>query len=314
MNKRCARCGAENREEARFCVGCGGSNFKLASVSGRSALVVPCPSCRRLNRPGTEICAKCGASLLGAGALTAPAPLPAAPASSPEPDAERQVGEVVDLPGWALAPAARPRSGMWIAAAMVAVIVFAAAAWVVVGRDAPEPDPDESAPLLAEPARVDEPTMPLATASRDVVTDDAPVAVRPAPAPAVVPVPALVAASSVMSKAAAPEREKRAREARARAALEQQRVAEQERTQREAQAARQRAAVPQPEPTPTAVPAPVAAKAAPPKSVRELCAGRNFISEQLCLSSECRDPIHAKDPICVKRKELEDINNRRTEP
>jgi hypothetical protein len=47
--------------------------------------------------------------------------------------------------------------------------------------------------------------------------------------------------------------------------------------------------------------------------VREICAGRNLISEQLCLSSECRNPVHASDPTCVARKDLEDNSNRRVE-
>ena len=121
-----------------------------------------------------------------------------------------------------------------------------------------------------------------------------------------------------MSDAAAPERErrereKREREARARAAADLQRSTEQERIEREAQAARQPAAAPQPAPLVAAAPASVAARPVPPKSVTEICAGRNLISEQLCLSSECRNPAHAKDPICITRKDLEDSNSRRVE-
>jgi len=319
MNKICARCGAESRNEARFCDGCGASNFKLVSASVRSALVVPCPSCRHLNRPGTNLCVKCGTTLLGASALTAPAPLAAAAAPSPEPDIERQVGEVVELPDWALEPAAPPRSAIWIATPMIAFIVVAAVAWVVLGRDAPEFDPDATTPLLAEPAAADKPTLPAAAAPSAGPTDDQAATPSPAPAPSVARTPTPVAAiSRVTPEEAALEskrlaQDKREREARARAALEQQRAAEQRGVQREAEAAQQRAAAPQQVAPPTAAPAPVAAKAARPQTVREICSGRNFVSEQLCLSSECRNPSHASDPICVRRKELEDSSNRRVE-
>jgi hypothetical protein len=310
MNKICARCGAESRDEARICVGCGGSNFKLTSKLRRPPLVVPCPTCKRLNRAGTPVCVKCGTALTGASAMTAPAPLPAAAPRSAEPDVERQVGEAPELPDWVVEPTTPPRSGIWIATTLVAIVVVALAAWFAVGSGPSELDADEDAPAQAEPAAVEPPTMPPAVASQGVATDDAPVAARPAPT-------LLGAASSVASSAAAQERERREREkrerdARARAVVDLQRAAEQQRVEREAEAARQQAAV-QPAPVATAAPAPVVARAAPPKSVSEICAGRNLISEQLCLSSECRNPTHASDPVCVARKELEDNANRRVE-
>ncbi len=123
MNKVCARCGAENPDQAKACVGCGGGQFKLVAAPGPAPLVVPCPACRRLNKPGAKQCAKCGTSLLGIDALTAPMPLPAVAAASPEPDADRQVGEAVDLPDWARAAATPARSPMWVAAPMVAIVV-----------------------------------------------------------------------------------------------------------------------------------------------------------------------------------------------
>jgi hypothetical protein len=111
------------------------------------------------------------------------------------------------------------------------------------------------------------------------------------------------------------ERERREREARSRAAADLQRGAEQERTERDTEAARLGAVAPQPAPAPPAAPTPASAvaRAAPPKSVSEICAGRNFISEQLCLSSECRNPVHAKDPICIARRDLEENGSRRVD-
>jgi len=312
MNKICVRCGAESRDEARICVGCGGSNFKLTSKLRRPPLVVPCPACKRLNRAGAAVCIKCGTALLSTSAMTAPAPLPAAVARSREPDAERQVPEAVELPEWVLEPGTPPRSGIGIAATVVAAVVVAAAAWFALNDDASELDSDADVPALAEPAPADPPSTPPASAAQGDVTGDTPVASRPAPAP-------LAAASSVVSDASVQERERRERdrrerEARARAAVDLQRNAEQERAERAADAARLRVAASQPVAPAIAASAPAsaAAKAAPPKSVSEICAGRNLISEQLCLSSECRSPAHARDPICITRKELED-NSRRVE-
>jgi class 3 adenylate cyclase len=58
---RCTKCGAENRQTARFCDGCG------------SALQPQCSSCGALNRVGAKFCDACGASLT---ASLSPAPAP----------------------------------------------------------------------------------------------------------------------------------------------------------------------------------------------------------------------------------------------
>ena len=50
---RCSKCGAENRETARFCDGCG------------AQLQAQCPSCGTLARPGARFCDSCGAALPG---------------------------------------------------------------------------------------------------------------------------------------------------------------------------------------------------------------------------------------------------------
>src|SRR5215472_3242676 len=49
-NMRCSKCGADNRESARFCDKCG------TRFSPR------CPSCGGLNRPDARFCDSCGAS------------------------------------------------------------------------------------------------------------------------------------------------------------------------------------------------------------------------------------------------------------
>src|SRR6516225_1101342 len=52
-NMRCSKCGADNREAARFCDGCG------------AQLPVQCPSCAILVRAGARFCDSCGAALPG---------------------------------------------------------------------------------------------------------------------------------------------------------------------------------------------------------------------------------------------------------
>ena len=55
---RCSKCGADNRETARFCDGCG------------AQLLAQCPSCGALARAGARFCDSCGAALLAAAPVT----------------------------------------------------------------------------------------------------------------------------------------------------------------------------------------------------------------------------------------------------
>ncbi|MGH7966378.1 MAG: adenylate/guanylate cyclase domain-containing protein, partial [Candidatus Binatia bacterium] len=57
---RCARCGHENIERAKFCNECGG------------ALEILCATCATLNPPGSKFCSECGASLIAAKKTTTP--------------------------------------------------------------------------------------------------------------------------------------------------------------------------------------------------------------------------------------------------
>src|SRR6185437_10889761 len=63
---RCSKCGVDNREERRFCGGCG------------LRLDIVCPKCGTANEPGENFCGDCGAT------LTVPAPraTPVSPADS----------------------------------------------------------------------------------------------------------------------------------------------------------------------------------------------------------------------------------------
>jgi hypothetical protein len=111
-------------------------------------------------------------------------------------------------------------------------------------------------------------------------------------------------------------RARKAREDRANAEkVEAQRAAEVERqrrdselARREAEAARQRAAIPAPQP------AAASRTAEPPKqelSVKQTCAGRNFVAEQVCMINECRKSARASDTTCVKFKQMEEESRRR---
>src|SRR6516165_5154445 len=55
---RCATCGADNRETAKFCDGCG------------TQLAVNCPSCGTANRSGAKFCDSCGKALATASSVT----------------------------------------------------------------------------------------------------------------------------------------------------------------------------------------------------------------------------------------------------
>src|ERR1700674_5540414 len=62
VNMRCSKCGADNRETAKFCDGCG------------SPIQSQCASCGALNRPGARFCDGCGTALGGGKPTAAPAP------------------------------------------------------------------------------------------------------------------------------------------------------------------------------------------------------------------------------------------------
>ena len=108
-------------------------------------------------------------------------------------------------------------------------------------------------------------------------------------------------------------REKLEAEVRERAQQqERQKAEEQERQRRAAEEARQRAeAERQRAAQPVQPVAPQQQAPAEARSVRQICTGRsNFVSEQLCRSRECRKAEFAGDPICVRLKEQESMQQR----
>ena len=71
----------------------------------------------------------------------------------------------------------------------------------------------------------------------------------------------------------------------------------------------QRAQLP-PAATPMPMTAPVVLTPAQPvpvqRTVKDLCSGRNLISEQLCRGRTCLEPEYASDPICIGYKEAQE--------
>jgi predicted ATPase/class 3 adenylate cyclase len=86
----CPTCATQNRDDAKFCGGCG------------QPFATPCPSCGAANEPGRRFCFECGSALQAEAARPAPAAV-AAPA------AERRIVSVlfVDLVGFTAASEAR---------------------------------------------------------------------------------------------------------------------------------------------------------------------------------------------------------------
>jgi len=81
----CATCGRTNRDDSRFCVGCG------------TALVARCPACGREAESDARFCGGCGSS------LATPPPTAATPPATPvsEPTVARKTVTIVfaDLAG-----------------------------------------------------------------------------------------------------------------------------------------------------------------------------------------------------------------------
>lgn len=345
MAKLCTTCDAENRDEAKFCKGCGGK-FAFPAASTASVEGFGCPSCGHLNKAGAKFCSTCGGQTQAS--ILPPPPPPPAPPPTPRPPAAVdarprqavQPAAIIPQPRVqtqaqtpADASAAPSRVGVWIGVAIASTVVVAAATWFLVGHSVPTPAsmPAATAPPSAMPlVAAGEATVPAVAAANDAspaaITTPAALATPAEPGlpKAAAPTAGPPAVTGSTPDAAALERARQAREkldsdTRARTAAEQQRIAEQKQHRREEEAARQRAdearqrAVVPPPVNPAPI-APPAAQAALPQTVRQACSGSsNVVSELLCRTRECRKPANAADPICVKFKEIEDKNAQRVE-
>ena len=71
MTKTCSNCGTDNRDDAKFCMGCGQSLANAGAGSqGLEMAEFSCAACGHVNRAEARFCAKCGAQLV----LAAPPP------------------------------------------------------------------------------------------------------------------------------------------------------------------------------------------------------------------------------------------------
>ena len=85
----CSSCGAENPDQARFCISCG------------TQLLPSCPSCGAENPAGAKFCMECGSDLASGASPPAPASTP--PAEAP-PEERRQASILfADLSGYTAA-------------------------------------------------------------------------------------------------------------------------------------------------------------------------------------------------------------------
>ena len=103
------------------------------------------------------------------------------------------------------------------------------------------------------------------------------------------------------------------REAKAKAAIEEREAAARLKAEQDAAAARKRAEAQRPVAPPPRVvaPPPRPAPTEQARTVRELCAGRNAISQSICESRACGAPEHANESLC---RQIRANEERRRDP
>lgn len=289
----CEACGTENRDKARFCIGCAKALVPLvdaAKAAPVAAAAAPaarrmqaCPVCQAANPLAATVCQSCRASLV--------------------PDLGRPLRA-------ARRPA--PRGMAFKAAGALALVLVAVAAWWVGGSDGAGHWPGvDGAAVASRSALPDVQPVGLAVA---VSATAAPLPAPPATEPAT-PLErsaeekaAAEAARAQRTAATQARREQVARE-RAAAAEAQTRANRLLEQQRADEAARQQAAAE------VAERARAAAAATPPalvvNTVEQTCAGSgNFFSREVCRIRACQAPAFVNDPVCVRFREMEEANRR----
>lgn len=295
----CSICATASPDDARFCRGCGAA-LKSTTVAPSAGPVtaVPCPVCRHPNRSGTRFCAKCGTDQFAAPATHSTA-APAMAAAVPAPPA----------------PAA-PRSMLRLASGALALVLAAAAWWVLsplhggAGRG-PSAQPDTAARTEASVAPAATPVpQPASPSPEPAATGSVP---TPPLTPAELwdPIPAdeLQAARDQTAKLRV------AREAKTLAAREQAALAEQDAARQRTDDARARLPASAPPVAGTAprsaTPAPAAANPTLAGTVQEACGNRNAISQAICEARECSRTEHANEATCKRVRAAEE---RRRQP
>lgn len=284
----CEACGTDNRDKAKFCIGCARSLASSSETQVPAAVhptgpVQVCVTCQTANPLASTVCKSCRTSLV--------------PDLAPP-------GAVVNA----------PRSGGSATRTVVLaglVLLLGAGAWLGLGASG-------GGGWLAGPGAD-------VTSSSNAAAVNSPPNVLPSLTSTVAISQATVTATVPASTT---EREQRAREERRLAALEKKRqqaaakeraaaeererlalAEERQRAERDAQqqAAQQAAARAQlaKASAPPPAPKPVVA------SVEQTCASSgNFFSREVCRFQACRDAAFASDPVCVRHREMEAANRR----
>jgi hypothetical protein len=290
----CIACGTENRDKAVFCRGCATSLIALPTTATASATPAPdtslkgptqdCPVCQAKNPLVATSCKNCKASLVPDMAIPKAVVKPVAKSSGLH-------GRLAVMVGLVLVTTA---VGAW---------------WLGSG---------EQAPVKVAAVAVNEQPQALGV---DLVASPPPLVPAASEAPPTADELATAAAAEqgdrIKKQAAAVVeadrkrrlREKRDKEARELALAEQAKAA-QAQAQRQAELDRQRAE----EAARQQALAAARAAAPPPPPVRtvDMVCGdsANFIAREVCRTRECRNPGFAKDPVCVRFREVEAANLR----
>lgn len=293
----CGVCGTENRDKARFCMGCAkalapSADAALVAGGGGGASSAPgpvqtCLACQTHNPLAATVCKSCRGSLVPD--LAKPAPQSNAAASRGMPF--KTMGAV----GLCLAAALVWWSGVIQGAGNLPAQALAAA----VSRSA-SPEAEQSVRVGA-----------AATLSGAAAASfDGPVAVA---VPTVRSAEERAASENARAKRQAAAQVRREQAARDRTAAEEQaRVAKAREQQRVDAVVRQQAAS---EATQQARAARVTLQPPPParvvKTVEQACASSgNFFSREVCRLRSCGDAAFAGDPVCVRFQEMEAANRR----
>jgi ribosomal protein L40E len=289
----CEACGTENRDKARFCLGCAKTLTPAPEKAASAAAVPPetakapgpvqvCPACQASNPLAATVCKSCKASLV------------------PDMTSPVQVAPVAAATG-----GATPRL---LAKVGAVFLVLAVGAWWLGSKGRPSDGLESSraavpAPELAVTAT---PSAPSATVTTTVSeAGSATVAEESASAAKAARAKKLAAERDRKKRAEREERARVAEQEQQRAAqAQEQRQAEQARRVAEQQAARDKAAE-------RAAAAARAQAAVAVKSVEQTCASSgNFFAREVCKVKTCGDAAFAKDPVCVRFRQAEAENRK----
>ena len=330
----CPDCGFANKPGVRYCAKCG---VNLAAGASGSTAGSAAGDAAPAARPAAP-----GPSTPGPAASPDPRPGAAVPEASTPDAAARAAAAPATSIGFGEPPPPRPVNRTSLVAGVgIALLVAAVVAWWFL--DSAPSKPAKPASTTAQPQvlpatppagvspaapAVVMPVAPAASAEAAATAADRAASTpppgtefiepqQPAAATAVGSDEAqrLAAEKAARDKAARDRaaRLKAERESAAKAAAEEREAAARLKAEQDAAAARKRAEAQRPAaPPPRAVaPAPRPAPVEQARTVRELCAGRNPISQSICESRACGAPEHANEPLC---KQIRANEERRRDP